>query len=87
MTYPDRKYLITKLESRFGAGIFTKDIEAIVVSAETLPSVESANLKRVQSGLPEMKVEVVPMIVAQNGSRISSTRIRAGEIDEEGNLK
>lgn len=85
--YPRRKYLITKLESKFGAGIFTKDIEAIVVSTETLPSVKSANLKRAQSGIPEMKVEVVPMIVAKDGSRISSTRIRAGEMDEEGNLK
>ena len=86
-THPRRKYTITRLESRFGAGIFTREIDAIVVSTETFPSVKAANLKRVKEGLPEMKVEVVPMISAHDGKKISSTRIRAGEIDHEGNPK
>lgn len=85
--YPGRKYQITKLESRFGAGIFTEAIGAIVVSTETFPTVKFANEKRVKAGLPEMKVEVVPMIPAHDGVKISSTRIRAGEIDTEGNPK
>ena len=85
-TYPGRRYVITTLESNFGAGIFTKNIEAIVVSAETLPSVDAANQKRLQMGLPQMKIEVVPMVMASDGKRISSTRIRAGEIDSEGNV-
>ncbi|MDG6906889.1 MAG: pantetheine-phosphate adenylyltransferase [Nitrososphaerota archaeon] len=83
--YPGRRFQITKLESRFGAGIFTNGIDAIVVSAETLPAVKSANDKRMQSGLEPMKVEVVSMIPAYDGLKISSTRIRAGEIDTEGN--
>ena len=87
MHYPNRKYDITKLEARFGKGIFTDEIDAIVVSSETFPTVESANNKRVKVGLPEMKVEVVPVIPAKDGVKISSTRIRAGEIDTEGNLK
>lgn len=85
--YPGRKYDITKLEARFGKGIFTEGIDAIVVSTETFPAVESANKKRLQAGLQEMKVEVVPMIPAHDGVKISSTRIRAGEIDTEGNPK
>ena len=83
--YPSRRYQITKLESHFGAGIFTNAIDAIVVSTETFPTVKFANEKRVQAGLSEMKVEVVPMIPAHDGVKISSTRIRAGEIDIEGN--
>ncbi|MGI0090909.1 MAG: phosphopantetheine adenylyltransferase [Nitrososphaerales archaeon] len=85
--YPNRKYTITKLEARFGPSIFTKDIDAIVVSTETMPTVESANKRRRESGLAEMQVEVVPMIMADDNDRISSTRVRAGEIDPEGHLK
>lgn len=84
--HPRREYVITRLETRFGQAIFTKNIEAIVVSVETLPRVQSANAKRRQLGLPEMKIEIVPMVVAEDGQKISSTRIRAGEIDEQGRL-
>jgi pantetheine-phosphate adenylyltransferase len=84
--YPGRKYEISKLEDRFGPGIFTDRIDAIAVSIETLPAVELANRKRRELGLPDLKVEVVPMILAEDDARISSTRIRAGEIDSEGHV-
>ena len=85
-TYPGRDYQITKLESTFGPAIFTREIEGIIVSTETLPKVENANQKRREAGLPDLQVEVVPMVLADDDDRISSTRIRAGEIDEEGRL-
>lgn len=84
--YPNREYKITKLDARFGQGIFTKNIEAIAVSTETFPSVQAANEKRAKLGLPEMKIEVVPLVFAEDGMKISSTRIRAGEIDADGRL-
>lgn len=84
--YPDRQYLITKLDTKFGQGIFTKDIEAIVVSSETSHSVKAANRKRSEIGLAELKIEIVPLVVAEDGKKISSTRIRAGEIDKEGKV-
>lgn len=84
--YPNRDYVITKLETSFGPGMFTSEIEAIVVSTETAPRVPYANSKRRELGLPDLKIEVVPMIMAVDKDRISSTRIRAGEIDTEGNL-
>ena len=84
--YPKREHMITKLDARFGQGIFTQNIEAIVVSTETLSRVQSANEKRRKLGLHDMKIEIVPMVVAEDGQKISSTRIRAGEIDEEGRL-
>jgi pantetheine-phosphate adenylyltransferase len=86
-TYPGRRYVITVLESRFGQGIFTSGIEAIAVSEETLAGVSSANKERVRIGLPELKIEVVPMVLANDGKRVSSTRIRGGEIDAEGKSK
>lgn len=84
--YPSRKYEITKLEERFGPGMFTRAIDGVVVSTETLPTVDSANRKRGELGLPDLKVEVVSMIMADDGDRISSTRIRSGEIDPDGHV-
>jgi cytidyltransferase-like protein len=83
-TYPKRKYEITKLDKKFGKGMYTKEIRAIAVSAETRSSVEEVNLKRREMGLPDLKIEVIDMVLAEDGKRISSTRIRSREIDSEG---
>ncbi len=83
--YPKRDFVITKLEKNFGPGMFTKEIEAIAVSTETASRVAEANAERRKRGLPDLKMEVVPMIMAKDRTRISSTRIRSGEIDNEGN--
>lgn len=85
-TFPGRHYEISKLEDRFGPAIFSDKIDAIAVSAETFPAVEAANSKRRSLGLPDLKTEVIPMTMATDGTKISSTRIRAGEIDQQGNL-
>ena len=85
--YPSRRYTIAKLEDRFGADIFTNAIDAIVVSTETLPVVEQANSKRRSIGLPDLKIEIVQVEMAEDGRRISSTRVRSGEIDVEGHLR
>lgn len=84
--FPNRKYEISELQDRFGPAIFTNKIDSIAVSAETLPAVDAANKKRVELGLSKLKVEVVPMTMAEDGAKISSTRIRAGEIDQEGKV-
>ncbi len=84
--YPNRDYVITKLEEAFGPGMFTPEIDAIVVSTETASRVAEANKRRRELGLPDLKVEEVPMILAKDKNRISSTRIRLGEIDVEGNV-
>lgn len=83
-TFPGREYAITRLEKNFGPGMFTSDIEAIVVSTETQGRVPRANEKRRELGLADLKVEVIPLILADDGDRISSTRIRAREIDPDG---
>jgi pantetheine-phosphate adenylyltransferase len=84
--YPKRDYEITKLDRNFGPGIFTNQIEAIVVSTETAPKVADANKKRKELNLPDLKIEEISLILAQDQNRISSTRIRSGKIDSEGNI-
>ena len=82
--FPDRDYSITRLDRNFGPGMFTSDIEAVVVSTETEGAVPEANKRRRELGLADLKVEVVPLVLAEDGRRISSTRIRAEEIDVDG---
>jgi cytidyltransferase-like protein len=84
--YPGRHYEISELKDRFGPAIFSNKIDAIAVSTETLPAVEVANKKREELGLPDLSVEIVPMMMAEDGKKISSTRIRAGEVDGEGKV-
>jgi cytidyltransferase-like protein len=84
--FPGRRFEISKLDDRFGPAIFTNRIDSIAVSEETFPAVAAANRKRRELGLPDLKVEIIPMVVAEDGKKISSTRIRAGEIDQEGHF-
>ena len=82
--FPGRPYLISKLEDYFGPGIASPDVEAIVVSAETSKRVGLANKLRASKGYPPLNVVTVDYVLADDGKPISSTRIRAGEIDEKG---
>ncbi|MCX8204081.1 MAG: phosphopantetheine adenylyltransferase [Candidatus Nezhaarchaeota archaeon] len=78
---------ILKIESPEGVLLEDPSIEALVVSEETLRRGLDINRKRVEKGLPPYELEVVDMVLAEDGRPISSSRIRAGEIDEEGRLK
>lgn len=82
--FPGRDYAITRLDRNFGPGMFTSEIEAVVVSTETEGRVPEANKRRRELGLADLKVEVVPLVLAEDGRRISSTRIRAEAIDLDG---
>lgn len=84
--YPGRAYLISKLEDYFGPGIASPEVRAIVVSSETAKRVALANRLRAAKGFPPLKVVNVDLVLAKDGRPISSTRIRAGEIDEAGHL-
>lgn len=79
-------YEISKLENDFGPAVLEEGVEALVVSEET--AFQGANLNRLrgQRGLQEVEIIVVPMALARDGRRISTTRIRNSEIDAEGNI-
>ncbi|MBI3840922.1 MAG: pantetheine-phosphate adenylyltransferase [Thaumarchaeota archaeon] len=84
--FPGRKYIIAKLEDYFGPGIAKPEVEAIVVSRETAARVPTANNLRAERGYPPLEVVVVDYALADDSKPISSTRIRRGEIDQEGHL-
>ncbi|HYR04655.1 MAG TPA: phosphopantetheine adenylyltransferase [Nitrososphaerales archaeon] len=85
-TFPGRRYVIAKLDDYFGPGIASKEVEALVASPETGKRVELANKLRAERGFLPLELVVVDWVAAEDGKPISSTRIRNGEIDEEGRL-
>jgi pantetheine-phosphate adenylyltransferase len=84
--FPGRRYTIARLDDYFGPGIASKEVEALVASPETGRRVGLANALRAERGFPPLELVVVDWVAAEDGRPISTTRIRKGEIDEEGRL-
>ncbi len=84
--FPNSKYMISKLDNDFGPAVLEKDVEALVVSEETSPKGQDLNKLRAEKHSPPVTVIVVPMALAQDGTRISTTRIKNSEIDADGNI-
>lgn len=79
-------YEIAKLDGDFGPAVTTGDVGALVASSETKAKGRLLNEMRAKKGLKQVEVIAVDLVKAEDGSPISSTRIRAGEIDNRGRL-
>jgi len=77
---------IVKINDVYGPAIENNQIEALVVTEETLAGGLAVNRRREELGLPPLKLLKLPMILAQDSKRIASTRIRIGEIDRWGRV-
>lgn len=77
---------IIPLNNPFGNTTTDKTIKALVVSEETKNVALKINKIRLKSGLAPVEIIIVKMIPAENYKPISTTRIRDGEIDKEGNI-
>jgi len=77
---------IVSLEDPHGPAAWDESVDAIIVSEETKAETEKINEFRVKNGLKPLEVICIPMVLAEDGLPISSTRIRIGEIDREGRL-
>jgi cytidyltransferase-related domain len=81
----DRAFTIRTL--REPTGIATEpQFDVLVVSPETVAGAERINELRADDGLEPLQIEVVDHVMADDGDRISSTRILNGEIDRHGTL-
>jgi pantetheine-phosphate adenylyltransferase len=69
-----------------GAASYSPDYHAIVVTPETEPNARKMNGQRLMHGLPPLSITVVDWVLAGDGWPISSSRIRAGEVDTDGTL-
>lgn len=84
--FPNHTFQISKLDNDFGPAVLEENVQALVVSDETGNQGEILNQLRAEKNLSLVKIVIVPMILAQDGNRISTTRIKNSEIDVEGNL-
>lgn len=77
---------IVKIDDIFGTTLKDKTLDSLFVIPETLENGNKVNKERSKMGLKTLKITIVQTIPSNDGSTISSTRIRSGEIDREGNL-
>ena len=84
--FPHNKFQISKLDNDFGPAVLEENVQALVVSDETGNQGNILNKIRADHNLPPVQIVIVPMVLAQDGKRISTTRIKNSEIDIEGNL-
>ena len=84
--FPDCSFDIAKLDDDFGPAVIQGDVQALVVSEETSKKGNILNALRKERKLTPVEIITVPMKMASDGNRISSTRIRNSEIDSSGNV-
>jgi len=89
MDYLERKGFVDRatiqpIFDKYGPSI-SGNFDAIVVSDETFPAAEEINEKRKKLGKKPLQIICIPFVLSKDGKPISSSRIRKGEIDREGN--
>lgn len=84
--YPSRRFDIIMLDDEFGPTVTDPSIEAIVVSRETEHKCKRLNEIREANGMKPLHIIAIDLLLADDGERISSSRIRAGEIDVDGRV-
>ena len=84
--FPASSFRISKLDNDFGPAVLEGDVQALVTSDETSFQGDILNKLRAEKNLPKVDVVVVPMVLAKDGKKISTSRIKKSEIDSQGNL-
>ncbi|QIO22825.1 phosphopantetheine adenylyltransferase [Haloarcula sp. JP-L23] len=79
---------VVKITDTFGPAATREDADALVVAPEGKAQRRAHELNdvRIERGYRPLEIHTSPFVVAEDGKRISSTRIRNGEIDVHGQL-
>lgn len=81
-----KPFEIVPIDDRFGPAISSEELEYLIVSEESNRTAYELNERRKGRGLPPLKIEVVPTVLAEDFRPIRSSRIIGKEIDAEGRL-
>jgi pantetheine-phosphate adenylyltransferase len=79
------KSSITPITTKYGLAV-DRDFDVIIVSPETRSNAIEINEKRVSIGKKPLRIVEISIVLADDGKRISSTRIFNEEIDPDGRI-
>jgi len=85
LDWADERITTHELTDSMGPAPFRADCDSIVCTPETLPTCNSINEKRLQNMLTPLEIIEVPHFLDENGGILSSSKIRAGDVDRNGN--
>ena len=77
--------IIQPITDKYGP-LLKEDFDVIVVSPETVETAKEINRKRESNGKKPVKIIQIHFVLANDNKPISSSRIKKGEIDKEGNI-
>ena len=72
------------IDDIYGPTAKDKNLQALIISKETLPNAKLINKQRTKNKLKKLTLIICPQIQAQDKKPLSSTRIREGEINRLG---
>jgi cytidyltransferase-like protein len=78
-------YSVYQLDDFYGPTVLTRDVQAIITTESSLENCVKINSLRESKGMTPLEIILVPLVEDKEGKVISSTRIRDGEIDVNGN--
>jgi pantetheine-phosphate adenylyltransferase len=83
----ENRVQISPIDNFYGP-LLTSDfnVQAVAVTLQTESMVTEINQKRKEKNLPELKVILLSLKLAEDGKILSATRIRKGEINRDGRL-
>lgn len=82
----NRQATIVSIDDPYEPAASMPDLDALIVTQENRATGEYINVLRQGGTLPSVTLIEVPIVAAEDGASISSTRLRNGEIDHNGRL-
>lgn len=83
--WADRGHVF-RIEDEYGFAADFSNLQAIAVTRFTVENARKINARRLTRGMNPLDLVMAGIVNAEDGKPISSTRIRRGEIDEDGRL-